>query len=66
MSLHIVKDITKITLTAVPFLILAVACNRVLSLINSYRDMSHKVIPVSSLASIISRQAEGERGKASW
>jgi hypothetical protein len=28
--------------------------------------MSHKVVPVSSLASIISRQAEGEKGKASW
>jgi tetratricopeptide (TPR) repeat protein len=28
MALHIVKDITKITLTAVPFLIMAVACNR--------------------------------------
>jgi hypothetical protein len=28
MALHIVKDITKITLTAVPFLIMVVACNR--------------------------------------
>lgn len=38
----------------------------VLSLIKSYRAMSHKVVPVRLLASIISRQADGEKGKASW
>ncbi len=38
----------------------------VLSLIKSYRAMSHKVVPVRLFASIISRQADGEIGKASW
>lgn len=42
------------------------ALNRLLSLIKSYRAMSHKVVPVRVLASIISRQAGGEMGKASW
>ena len=37
-----------------------------LSLIKSYRAKSHKVVPVKSLASIISRQEDGEKGKASW
>ena len=38
----------------------------VLSLIKSYRAKSHKVVPVKSLDIIISRQAEREKGKASW
>ena len=38
----------------------------VLSLVKSYRSMSHEVVPVKSLANIISRQADGEKGKASW
>ena len=37
----------------------------VLSLIKSYRAMSHKVVPVRLLASVISRHADGEKGKAS-
>ncbi len=35
---------------------------RVLSLIKSYRAMSHKVVPVRLLASVISRHADGEKG----
>jgi transposase len=37
----------------------------VLSLIKSYRAMSHKVVPVRLLAGVISRHADGEKGKAS-
>jgi hypothetical protein len=37
-----------------------------LNLIKSYRVKSHKVVPVKSLASIISRQVDGEKGKANW
>ncbi|MBU0493854.1 MAG: peptide ABC transporter substrate-binding protein [Chloroflexi bacterium] len=36
------------------------------SLIKSYRAKSHKVVPIKSRASIISRQASGENGNASW
>jgi hypothetical protein len=35
------------------------------SLIKSYRAKSHKVVPVKSLHSIISRQACGVKGSAS-
>ena len=41
------------------------ATTRLLSLIKSYRAMSHKVVPVRLLASVISRHADGEKGKAS-
>jgi hypothetical protein len=38
--------------------------SQVLSLVNSCRAMSHKVVPVRLVASIISRHADGEKGKA--
>ena len=38
---------------------------KVLSLIKSYRSKSHKVVPVKSLQSIISRQVDREKGNAS-
>ena len=42
------------------------AISFVLSLVKWYRAMSHKVVPVRVLASVISRHADGEKGKASW
>jgi DNA-binding NarL/FixJ family response regulator len=40
--------------------------SEVLSLIKSYRARSHEVVPVRLLASVISRHADGEKGKANW
>jgi len=48
------------------FLVLLVASILLLSLIKSYRVKCHKVVPVRSLASIISRQVDGVKGKANW
>ena len=60
MGVHLLLDYIYFSVTV------SLKSSQMSSLAKSYRSKSYKVVPVKSSHSIISRQASGVKGSASW